>query len=242
MLKGVKVGRTETECCMLQFADDTLFLCEDSYSNIFTIKVILRCYELASGLKINFHKLKLAGIRVERNSLETYAKSLNCNVMQIPFKYLGLELGGNPRRKQFWEPIVDKIKAKLSTWKGRCLSLAGRVCLIKSVFTVIPLFYLSFFKALTLICKKISSIQRRFLWDWESDHKSISWVRWKNVCKPMEEGGLRIKDIRKFNNALLEKWKWRLLSEEKGKWKDILESKYYSGTRRNQTYTNYQSW
>jgi len=30
------------------------------FSNAFTIKVILRCYELVSGLKINFHKLKLA--------------------------------------------------------------------------------------------------------------------------------------------------------------------------------------
>jgi len=37
---------------------------------------------------------------------------------------------------------------------------------------------------------------------------------------------LGIKDIRKFNATLLAKWKWRLMSEEKGKWKDILLSKY----------------
>ena len=30
MLKGVKVGRKEIECSMLQFADDTVFMCEDS--------------------------------------------------------------------------------------------------------------------------------------------------------------------------------------------------------------------
>jgi len=40
MLKGVKVGRG-IECSMLQFADDTLFMCEDSFSNIFSIKTIL---------------------------------------------------------------------------------------------------------------------------------------------------------------------------------------------------------
>jgi len=55
LLRGVKVGRTEIECCMLQFVDDTLFMCEDSYSNIFTIKAILRVFELAFGLKVNFH-------------------------------------------------------------------------------------------------------------------------------------------------------------------------------------------
>ena len=31
MLKGLKVGRAETECCMLQFADDTLFMGEESF-------------------------------------------------------------------------------------------------------------------------------------------------------------------------------------------------------------------
>ena len=99
LLRGVKVGRNEIECCLLQFADDTLFMCEDSFSNIFTIKATLRCYELASGLKINFHKSKLAGIGVDRFSLNTYAKNLNCKTMSIPFKYFGLEVGGNPRKK-----------------------------------------------------------------------------------------------------------------------------------------------
>jgi len=64
-------------------------MCEDSYINVFAIKVILRCYELASGLKINFHKSKLVGINVERNSLDFYAKSINCTlnhyIITIPF-------------------------------------------------------------------------------------------------------------------------------------------------------------
>jgi len=42
----------------------------------------------------------------------------------------------------------------------------------------------------------------------------------------MEEGGLRIKDIKMFNCASLAKWKWWLVSNEQGKWKDILVSKY----------------
>ena len=98
MLTGVKVGRREIVCSMLQFADDTLFLCEDSFLNVFTIKTILRCFELVSGLKINFHKSKLVGINVDRFTLETYAKTLNCNTMRMHFKYLGLEVGGNPRK------------------------------------------------------------------------------------------------------------------------------------------------
>ena len=57
--------RSEIESCMLQFADDILVMCEDSFSNIIAIKAILRCFELVAGLKINFHKSN-----VERNSLK----------------------------------------------------------------------------------------------------------------------------------------------------------------------------
>jgi len=58
----------------------------------------------------------------------------------------------------------------------------------------------------------------------------------------MEEGGLEVKDIRKFNGALLAKWKWRLVSEERGKWKDILISKYGAESCRHQMPKKYQSW
>jgi len=165
LLTGIKVGRKEVEVGVLPFADDTLFFCEDTFSNVFTIKAILRCYEIASGLKINFHKSKLAGVNVSRETLEVYAKTLHCNLMRVPFKYLRFEVGGNPTKKLFWEPIIDRLSAKLNVWKGRFLSLAGRICLVKSVFTSLPLFYLSFFKAPEAVCDKIISIQRRFLWD-----------------------------------------------------------------------------
>jgi len=77
VLRGVKVGMNSFECCLLQFADDTLFMCEDSFDNIFAIKAILRRFELASGLKVNFHKSKLAGISVDSYAMSIYAKTLN---------------------------------------------------------------------------------------------------------------------------------------------------------------------
>ena len=120
--------------------------------------------------------------------------------------------------------------------------MAGRLCLIKSVLSAIPLYYLSLFKALEEVCKSIIRIQRRFLWGWGKEKRSISWVSWKEVCNEREEGGLGIKEIRKFNCALLAKWKWRCISEEKGRWKEVLESKYGLENSREQTQVKYQSW
>jgi len=78
LLSGLKIGRKEVELSILQFADDTLFLCQDSFNNVITLKSILRGFEIASGLKINFHKSKLAGINVLKSNLDCYAKTLNC--------------------------------------------------------------------------------------------------------------------------------------------------------------------
>jgi len=120
--------------------------------------------------------------------------------------------------------------------------MAGQICLLKSVFTAIPLFYLSVFKAPATVHDRISSLQRKFLWAWGKETKTISWVSWKNVCRPQEEGGLGIKEIRSFNTALLAKWKWRIMSDEGGKWKDILLSKYGTETGRGKVRQRYQSW
>jgi len=41
---------------------------------------------------------------------------------------------------------VHKIKKKLSRWRGRVISFACRICLVKIVITNLPLYYISFYK------------------------------------------------------------------------------------------------
>ena len=47
---------------ILQFADDTIFFGEASMDNIQVIKAILRSFEIASGLRINFAKSQFRAI------------------------------------------------------------------------------------------------------------------------------------------------------------------------------------
>ena len=110
------------------------------------MKRILRWFEVVSGLKINFHKSMICGVGVEDGLVEEYAGKLNWLSHKLPIKYLGLPLGANPGRKQVWQSVVDRFKKKLSGWKCRMLSYAGRVTLIKSILSSLLIFYMSLFK------------------------------------------------------------------------------------------------
>jgi hypothetical protein len=42
------------------------------------------------------------------------------------------------------------------------------------------------------------------------------------ICSPYSHGGLAIKNLRKFNEALVGKWLWRFGTEREALWQSIV--------------------
>jgi len=74
MLHSLNVGHNNIKINMLEFADDTLFLCKPLLENIMVIKSVFRCFELASGLKVNFLKTKIIGLGIHHSQLLSLLK------------------------------------------------------------------------------------------------------------------------------------------------------------------------
>ncbi|GKV41862.1 hypothetical protein SLEP1_g49342 [Rubroshorea leprosula] len=214
LYKGVMVGSGGTTITHLQFADDTIFFGEASDENIKVVKGIMRTFELASGLKINFAKSQLIGMGVEENWTARMAYRLCCSQGEFPLKYLGIPIGGNHRKTEMWYPMIQSFKKKLASWKGRHLSLGGRITLINSVLSSLPVFLMSVFLIPKGILLSIDKIRKSFLWGGGGDERKVNWVKWEKICKKKEEGGLGVRDLRKFNLALMGKW-WGRLAENK---------------------------
>ncbi|KAL7162684.1 hypothetical protein ACSBR2_043049 [Camellia fascicularis] len=83
--------------------------------------------------------------------------------VKLPFNFLGLPLGANPRRKSTWVPVVEKVKKKLSSWKRKLLSFAARLSLIKSVLSNFPIYFLSLFRMPKGVVKTVVKLQSSFL-------------------------------------------------------------------------------
>ncbi|XP_058783098.1 uncharacterized protein LOC131657751 [Vicia villosa] len=224
--QGYKFDEGNERFSHLQYADDTLIICEKAWSNIRCIKGVSLLFEAMSGLKVNFHKSSLVGVNVSHNWLLEAANVLNCGITDLPFVYLGLPIGANPKRMETWSHVLSTVKSRLSGWKNKHLSIGGRIVILKSVLYAIPVYYLSFFKAPTGIILKLESIFKQFLWGGGENERKINWVKWDKVCRPIEEGGLGIRRLGLFNSALLGKWKWKIRVEKKGIWFAALVNRY----------------
>jgi len=99
-------ANVHTVLSQLQFADDTLPIGAKSWANVRTLRAILVLFENMSGLKLNYHKSMLVGINIEDSWLTEAASILSCKIGRVPFMYLSLPIGGDPRRLNFLDPVI----------------------------------------------------------------------------------------------------------------------------------------
>lgn len=227
LFNGFGVGTSNSVTVShLQFADDTLLLGAKSWANVRTLHAVLTLFAEVSCLKVNINKSILVGVNIADSWLHEAASILNCKVSKIPFMYLGLSIGGDPRRLAFWEPVVNTIKSRLSGWQSRFLSFDGRLVLLKSVLTSLLVYALSFFKAPLGIISSINSIFSNFFWAGCEENRKISWIAWSSITLRQEYGGLGVRKMREFNTALLGKWCWWMLVDSGGLWYRVLAARY----------------
>ncbi|GKU94304.1 hypothetical protein SLEP1_g7819 [Rubroshorea leprosula] len=228
LFKGIEIGHNGMNVSHLQFADDTIVFGRASEENIWAVKSIIRIFEMVSGLKINFGKSLLMGINVSDEWMTRMSSILNCKQGNLPCKYLGMPIGGKHRSMAMWRPMIDSFKKKLAGWKNKFISLGGRIMLLNSVLSsllVFTMFVHLLPKGLILLLDKIHT---SFLWGGGENNRKINWVCWENVCRSKLEGGLGVKDLRKFNLVLLGKWWSRLAEGEEGLLYRVIREKYGS--------------
>jgi len=205
LFKGFKIKNDGMEISHLQYANDTLCIEEGSVDNLWTLKAMLRGFDMTSGLQVNFYKSCLMGINVSSEFMTMSCGFLNCSEGMIPFKYLGLPVGANPSKLVTWEPLLEHLSRKLHSWGNKYVSLGGRIVLLNAVVNVIPIFYLSFLKMPKKVWRKIVKIQHDFLWGGTMAGRKLCWIKWKVVYRPRGKGGLGVRDIRLVNLSLLAK-------------------------------------
>nr|GEU58179.1 Rho GDP-dissociation inhibitor 1-like [Tanacetum cinerariifolium] len=94
----------------LIFMDDSIFVGKWDSLNICTIVNVLKCFHLASGLKINVHKSKLIRIGTRPEEVDAAATTMGCSILTTPFVYLRVKVGGAMSRIKSWDDMVAKVE------------------------------------------------------------------------------------------------------------------------------------
>jgi hypothetical protein len=129
--------------------------------------------------------------------------------------------------------IYEKFKSKLSTYKANRLSHAARLTLIKSVFSSIPVYYMSNILFSKKFLTKLTAIIRNFWWTGVQDDqttRSLCLRAWADVCIDKNSGGLGIRNLQAMNQGLVLSAAWRLAKEPQGHLAQILKAKYHHDT------------
>src|SRR4051812_47607794 len=73
----------------LQYADDTMLMFAPDDKTIASVKLILLCFEMMSGLKINFQKCEVVAMGMANREGQRVANLLNCRLGAFPIQFLG---------------------------------------------------------------------------------------------------------------------------------------------------------
>ncbi|KAK1302356.1 hypothetical protein QJS10_CPB12g00900 [Acorus calamus] len=161
-LRGLVSASGGREVALVQYADDTLFLLEASISSARAARFISFCFELVSGLSHNWSKCALLPIHTSSDHAAALAQAVGCLVHSFPSSALGLPLICGSMTKALWDPLIQRFHKRLAGWRGRHLSYGGRLTLLHTILSALPLFFLSVFRIPTGVLERLEIIRRRF--------------------------------------------------------------------------------
>ena len=101
-------------------------------------------FEACSGLRINLEKSELIPVgRV--HDIQDLALELGCRVGGLPSCYLDLPLGAPFISVTVWDGVEERFRKRLTMWKRQYISKGGRLTLIRSTLSSMPIYFMSLF-------------------------------------------------------------------------------------------------
>jgi len=115
-------------------------------------------------MKISYNKSDLITLDLgEEEDNNNYAKLFCYNIGSFPIKYLGVPLHFSKLKREDIQQVVDKLIKRIAGWRGKLLSSAGKLTLLKSCLANIPIYLLSVIKFPKWAIENINSQMGNFL-------------------------------------------------------------------------------
>ena len=131
------------------------------------------------------------------------ALELGCKVGAFPSSHLGLCLGAPYKSVVVWDGVDERFRKRLVTWKRQYMSKGGRITLIRSTLSSMPIYVMSLLCIPRVVRLRLKQIQKNFLWGGGALVRKPHLVKWAVVCLDKSKGVLGVRCLSILNRALL---------------------------------------
>lgn len=226
-IRGVRLAPSLPEISHLFFADDVVIFGEASIGNCQSIMNVLKYYCSLSGQSMNSTKSRLIFSPRVPDGLRFLIQGILGVVSgsDIGF-YLGIPFSAHGPKEYHFAVVKDKILKKLSLWKARTLSLAGRICLVK--YSLMPILHYIFSHCCipASILKWVDLQIRCFIWNHPPEVRKLHYIGWSYFCMPQRLGGAGILDSGKWYQANMLRRAFQVASDPSLWWVSGMRAKY----------------
>ena len=219
-IRGITVNGQEIK--ISQYADNTTLILDGSRTSFTNAVQALELFSASSGLRLNHKKTEVLWIGANKDSEENICPDKNFRWIRDKVKTLGVWLSTDPAitMKANYEEKLADLRASLSCWEFRRLTLLGKITVLKSLIISKLTYILSPLPTNHCAIDEINSLLFNFLWNGKGGK-----IKRDVMISEYEHGGLKMTDVRLFTKALKASWVKKYLdSENLAKWKLFVDS------------------
>ncbi|OVA07571.1 hypothetical protein BVC80_669g5 [Macleaya cordata] len=145
-------------------------------------------------------------INVEKSSFMMYSKTpspLINSIVRITgyqrkanhMTYLGAPICDGRIRVSYFDDLLTKIRDKMAGWKANFLTHGGKLIMIRHVLSSMSVYLLSTVAVPKRVLAMVNRMIATFFWGSSEERAKRNWVAWANLCTPLPEGGLGVRNL-----------------------------------------------
>lgn len=165
IIKRIAAPKNITPPSHVLFADDVMVFLQGDLRHLRALMSFMEEYASNSGQEVNKSKSLLFLGKFAIPWQSSIQRILGISVGSLPFTYLGVPIFAGRPKSEFFMSIADKVRSKLSTWKGLQLSQAARLQLIESVIQSHLIYSFQIYEWPKSLIRKVQRWTRNFFWN-----------------------------------------------------------------------------